>query len=205
MESFLPATKGGDGAPFSSLTRREREVLEHIAQGSDNAQIAAHLDLSEMTVRNHITSSLFAAIREKLLHGDVSATPESTFGPLAVVSCDQRGTPSTLKALTAYRWFIEHGCQFGSKWENVATLVAPATPNAVLCAAHLKAPLLIVYSPEDEMSGCNPAVTRMTFDAAKGPKESIETTGGHFGLLYYPSPLLDQASRAQREFLLRHL
>jgi len=29
--------------------------LERIAQGLDNAQIAAHLEMSEKTVRNHIT------------------------------------------------------------------------------------------------------------------------------------------------------
>ena len=39
----------------ASLTAREREVLEHLAQGLDNAQIAAHLGLSEKTVRNHLT------------------------------------------------------------------------------------------------------------------------------------------------------
>jgi alpha-beta hydrolase superfamily lysophospholipase len=149
--------------------------------------------------------SLFAAIREKLLGGDVSGTPESTFGPMPVVSCDQSGTPSLLKAPTAYRWFIEHGCRFGSRWENKATLVAPATPSAVICAAHLKAPLLIVMSPDDEMGGCNPAMTRMAFDAAPEPKELFETAGGHFGMLYWPSALFDDAIRAQREFLLRYL
>jgi pimeloyl-ACP methyl ester carboxylesterase/DNA-binding CsgD family transcriptional regulator len=56
IEAFLPAPSGGDRPAFPNLTRREREVLEHIARGSDNAQIAAHLDLSEKTVRNHITS-----------------------------------------------------------------------------------------------------------------------------------------------------
>jgi alpha-beta hydrolase superfamily lysophospholipase len=149
--------------------------------------------------------SLFAAIREKLLHGDVSGTPENTIGPLPIVSTDQKGTPSILKALTAYRWFTEHGCRFGSKWENYATLVAPATPNAVLCAAHHEAPLLIVYSPEDEMGGCNPAITRMAFEVAPGPKELFETAGGHFGMLYHPSPLFDAAASAQREFLFRYL
>jgi pimeloyl-ACP methyl ester carboxylesterase len=149
--------------------------------------------------------SLFAAIKATFLNGDVSGTPENTFGPLPIVSCDQRGTPSLLKALTAYRWFIEHGCRFESRWENFGTLVAPATPNAVLCAAHLKAPFLIVLSPNDEMGGCNPAITRMAFEAALGPKELFETEGGHFGLLYHPSALFDAASRAQREFLLRHL
>lgn len=40
---------------LADLTHRERQVLEGIAQGLDNAQIAARLDLSEKTVRNHVT------------------------------------------------------------------------------------------------------------------------------------------------------
>jgi pimeloyl-ACP methyl ester carboxylesterase/DNA-binding CsgD family transcriptional regulator len=44
------------GPSFSGLTAREAQILEHIAQGLDNAQIAARLELSEKTVRNHITS-----------------------------------------------------------------------------------------------------------------------------------------------------
>ena len=39
----------------ADLTARERQVLEGIARGLDNAQIAAELALSEKTVRNHIT------------------------------------------------------------------------------------------------------------------------------------------------------
>jgi DNA-binding CsgD family transcriptional regulator len=54
LRRFLPGT-GGAGESFSELTPREGEILERIAQGLDNAQIAAHLDLSEKTVRNHIT------------------------------------------------------------------------------------------------------------------------------------------------------
>lgn len=46
----------GGARTFSDLTAREMEILEHIAQGLDNAQIAARLALSEKTVRNHITS-----------------------------------------------------------------------------------------------------------------------------------------------------
>jgi pimeloyl-ACP methyl ester carboxylesterase/DNA-binding CsgD family transcriptional regulator len=59
IAEFVPRTDGGTGsgvgAGFPELTAREAQVLERIAQGLDNAQIAAHLDLSEKTVRNHIT------------------------------------------------------------------------------------------------------------------------------------------------------
>jgi pimeloyl-ACP methyl ester carboxylesterase/DNA-binding CsgD family transcriptional regulator len=41
--------------PLAELTGREREVLECIASGLDNAEIAQTLSLSEKTVRNHIT------------------------------------------------------------------------------------------------------------------------------------------------------
>jgi pimeloyl-ACP methyl ester carboxylesterase/DNA-binding CsgD family transcriptional regulator len=42
-------------APFTSLTERETEIVERLAQGLDNAQIAAHLALSQKTVRNHVS------------------------------------------------------------------------------------------------------------------------------------------------------
>ena len=51
LQAFLP----GSGQSFAGLTAREVQILEHIAQGLDNAQIAARLVLSEKTVRNHIT------------------------------------------------------------------------------------------------------------------------------------------------------
>ena len=42
--------------PFPELTAREREVLQLIAQGRNNAEIADTLVLSAKTVRNHITA-----------------------------------------------------------------------------------------------------------------------------------------------------
>lgn len=42
-------------ALLAELTPREVDILERIAAGLDNAQIAAHLALSQKTVRNHIT------------------------------------------------------------------------------------------------------------------------------------------------------
>jgi len=56
LEAFVPRPPGArKGGAFSQLTAREAEVLERIAQGLDNAQIAARLGISEKTVRNNIT------------------------------------------------------------------------------------------------------------------------------------------------------
>jgi DNA-binding NarL/FixJ family response regulator len=43
------------------LTARERQILDLIARGLDNAQIATQLSLSAKTVRNHI-NSIFAKL-----------------------------------------------------------------------------------------------------------------------------------------------
>lgn len=55
LEAFIPRPEATAAARFSELTAREAQILERIAQGLDNAQIAAHLGTSEKTVRNHIT------------------------------------------------------------------------------------------------------------------------------------------------------
>ena len=62
LAGFIPPqTSPRAQGPFSALSKREADVLELIAQGRDNAQIAASLDLSEKTVRNHITG-IFAKL-----------------------------------------------------------------------------------------------------------------------------------------------
>jgi DNA-binding NarL/FixJ family response regulator len=48
--------------PFPQLTNREREVLELLARGNSNAQIARALFLSERTVRNYV-SIIFTKIQ----------------------------------------------------------------------------------------------------------------------------------------------
>jgi len=56
LAAFYPPGAAATGArTFPDLTAREAEVLELIARGLDNAQIAARLELSEKTVRNNIT------------------------------------------------------------------------------------------------------------------------------------------------------
>jgi DNA-binding NarL/FixJ family response regulator len=54
-EPSVAAASGRDALPLDELTPRERAVLEGIAEGLDNSEIAASLGLSEKTVRNHIT------------------------------------------------------------------------------------------------------------------------------------------------------
>jgi pimeloyl-ACP methyl ester carboxylesterase/DNA-binding CsgD family transcriptional regulator len=62
IDSFLkqpvPANAPRHNLPLGDLTGRERDVLEAIAQGLDNNEIAASLGMSEKTVRNHITRVL---------------------------------------------------------------------------------------------------------------------------------------------------
>jgi DNA-binding CsgD family transcriptional regulator len=41
-----------------TLSRREREISDHVAHGLNNAQIAAKLGLSERTVENHVSRAL---------------------------------------------------------------------------------------------------------------------------------------------------
>lgn len=48
----------GQRTLFAQLTRREREVLELLAGGLRNKDIAARLHLSEKTVRNHVSTIL---------------------------------------------------------------------------------------------------------------------------------------------------
>ncbi len=43
---------------FPELSDREREILDLIAQGHKNAEIAARLVLSPKTVRNHVSNIL---------------------------------------------------------------------------------------------------------------------------------------------------
>lgn len=46
--------KDGDREKYESLTARERQVLEQVAEGLLNKEIAVSLDISEQTVKNHL-------------------------------------------------------------------------------------------------------------------------------------------------------
>jgi DNA-binding NarL/FixJ family response regulator len=56
VDFFAAAARASLAEPFPGLTAREREILDLIARGRANAQIAEQLVLSTKTVRNHVSS-----------------------------------------------------------------------------------------------------------------------------------------------------
>lgn len=60
MQTFMspPPTPSTDSSPLTELTGREKEILQEIARGQSNAQIALSLHLAEQTVRNY-TSRIY--------------------------------------------------------------------------------------------------------------------------------------------------
>lgn len=154
------------------------------------------------------TREAFDAIRQTFESADVSGGPDDTVGPMPVVSADQMGTPSLLGPIQAYRWFVDYGGRHGSGWQNRVTRVIPsniAPFSPYLCAPYVAVPSLMMVAPADEMIHANPAVSSRAFDLLPGEKDWYDLDGGHFGLLYHPSELFDEASRVQADYLTRHL
>lgn len=60
--SFFVAGAQPAATPFPQLTDREREVLDLVARGLTNAEVARRLVLSAKTVRNHV-SNVFAKLQ----------------------------------------------------------------------------------------------------------------------------------------------
>jgi DNA-binding NarL/FixJ family response regulator len=58
MYYFEAKSKQAQVDVFPQLTEREREVLDHIARGENNAEIARVLGLNQKTVRNHVSNIL---------------------------------------------------------------------------------------------------------------------------------------------------
>lgn len=58
MTAFFGSPGAAAARPFPELTEREREVLELLARGEDNAGIARQLFLSRKTVRNYVSTVL---------------------------------------------------------------------------------------------------------------------------------------------------
>jgi DNA-binding NarL/FixJ family response regulator len=62
VEFFAAPRRAVDPTVFPGLSQREHDVLDLIAAGRKNADIAASLSLSEKTVRNHVTN-IFAKLQ----------------------------------------------------------------------------------------------------------------------------------------------
>ena len=59
LQQFQELSSRSEAEAFiSPLTPREIEILQYIAQGYLNKQIAAELGISEQTIKNHVTSIL---------------------------------------------------------------------------------------------------------------------------------------------------
>ncbi len=59
LKQFQELSWRSEAEGFTSpLTPREKEILNYIAKGYLNKQIAAELDISEQTIKNHVTSIL---------------------------------------------------------------------------------------------------------------------------------------------------
>ncbi len=77
----LPLGQGAESF-ISPVTSREQEILNYMAKGYLNKQIALALDISEQTVKNHVTSILrklnanarTQAVVEAIKHGLVTIT-----------------------------------------------------------------------------------------------------------------------------------
>jgi DNA-binding NarL/FixJ family response regulator len=62
VAGLVVAGAEGGATAFPELTRRERDVLDLVAAGRSNLDIAARLGLNEKTVRNNV-SAVFAKLR----------------------------------------------------------------------------------------------------------------------------------------------
>jgi DNA-binding NarL/FixJ family response regulator len=75
IEALVSARTAAHDSPLASLTPREKEVLEKLAQGRNNAAIASALFLTERAVEKHI-NSIFSKLQlseEKEIHRRVKA------------------------------------------------------------------------------------------------------------------------------------
>lgn len=75
VETLVAARSRGADSPLARLTPRETEILGEMAQGKNNAAIAATLVLTERAVEKHINSifSKLALSEEKEIHRRVKA------------------------------------------------------------------------------------------------------------------------------------
>lgn len=151
---------------------------------------------------------VFTFTKNMVLNDRIMDLCPTTMEQIPVVSTDPKGSPAAIDKLTAFRWFIEYGGRFGTKWENLVSWSdtdRPSNYHNANIASHVKAPILMIVATNDEMEYSNDKVTLEVFKRITQEKEWVDIDGGHFGLLYYPSQLFDKASKAQIDFLDKYL
>ncbi len=78
--AFFASGGGRTASPFPQLTPREHEVLDMIARGLDNQQIARRLVLSDKTVRNRV-SDILAKLHVRSRAEMVALARDAGLGP----------------------------------------------------------------------------------------------------------------------------
>jgi pimeloyl-ACP methyl ester carboxylesterase/DNA-binding CsgD family transcriptional regulator len=81
LSEFLPVDSADRGSLplLGDLTARERDILEVVAEGLDNHEIAARLDISEKTVRNHV-STIFSKLQLRSRAQAVALARDAGYG-----------------------------------------------------------------------------------------------------------------------------
>lgn len=148
--------------------------------------------------------SAFASYVAIFNSDDMLALPREVSQRSPVVMPDPTRQPCQFDEMSAWRWFIEHGSRLGSGWVNDmqrSTMALDTPYNVAHCGPHVRAPTLVMLSFEDEIPNATLAVTRAVFDQITAPKQLYEIAGGHFGLLWHPSNLFNEAAAVQTKFL----
>lgn len=151
------------------------------------------------------SDEMMKSIKNLLLNENLETLDKEKTAIMPVVSPNQQNMSSALKELTAYRWFIEYGGRFNTNWKNnvsVSTFKnAPKNYHRGIEAPSLKAPILLIVAKNDEMEGASDIIANSVFEKISQPKEIVFIDGGHFGILEHPSPLFNEASKIQVDFL----
>jgi len=180
----------------SSIDSRPKAIVAQVPALGD--QMSSELENEEA----------FAYNREVILSDDISSLEHVVAGPIAVVSRDQEQMPSFLHHSTAADWFLEFGERPGTGWKNMVTIARVVDPygfHPAHCVKHVSSSVMFVVADDEEIEGANPGVVKEVFDHIEQPKEWESITGGHFGLLHYPSETFDHVSRKEVEFLKKYL